>query len=247
MATSGQAFRGLQSVADSWGPRFESGQGYHNPEVIQMMRSISEQEIRALSKRFASAKPFPHVVIENFLDGNNVDKSRQAPAYGWDNHKRLLSELKRENFTKKDSDLFTFKQTNNLFYSKNPVVAAAVTMFSSKQFAGVVSSISGIRLKSGAVDVSGALYEKTDYLLCHDDKLEGRKIAYIAYLSDLKPIDGGSLRMFNIKAPLQPAKKITPRFNSFACFKVSGESLHDIEEAKSNKKRLTVGGWFNGD
>lgn len=211
-----------------------SGQGYHNPEVIQMMRSISEQEIRALSKRFAGAKPFPHVVIENFLSGSSC--------------KRLLSELKRENFTKKDSDLFTFKQTNNLFYSKNPVVAAAVTMFSSRQFSELISRISGIRLKSGAIDVSGALYEKTDCLLCHDDKLEGRKIAFILYLSEsFAAADGGALVFLSTKGkhPYKKAVAYPPLENSLMVFAVSKKSWHEVEEVIADKQRYTIGGWLH--
>ena len=86
-----------------------------------------------------------------------------------------------------------------------------------------------------------------DYLLFHDDVVEGRKIAYITYLSDLSEADGGALRLYNIKKPLRPIKKIYPRVNSFACFNVSEKSLHDVEEVKSKKQRLTIGGWFMGN
>ncbi len=212
------------------------------------MRGFSNQEITALSKRFISGKPFPHVVIENFLDKDNVDKSRQAPTRGWDNHKRLLLELKKESFAKKDSDLFTFKQTGNLFYSRNPIVAAAVTMFSSGQFAQLISLISGIRLKPGAVDVSGSLYEKTDYLLCHDDRLEGRKIAFILYLSEsFTAADGGALVFLTAKGR-HPDKKVfayPPLQNSLMIFAVSKKSWHEVEEVLADKKRYTIGGWLH--
>lgn len=38
----------------------------------------------------------------------------------------------------------------------------------------------------------------TDYLLCHDDQLENRKIAFILYLteSDWSNEDGGQLELF---------------------------------------------------
>lgn len=199
-----------------------------------MMRNFSKTELTTLSKRFRNAKPFPHVVIENFLDRNN--------------HNRLLSKLKLESFTKKDSDLFTFKQTSNLFYSKSPVVAEAVTMFSSRQFAEMAGLISGIRLKPGAVDVSGALYEKTDYLLCHDDRLEGRKIAFILYLSEsFSTADGGALVFLTSKGK-HPAKKVIaypPLQNSLMMFVVSKESWHEVEEVLSDKKRYTIGGWLH--
>ena len=198
------------------------------------MRGFSNQEITALSRRFISASPFQHVVLENFLDGSN--------------HKRLMLELKKESFAKKDSDLFTFKQTGNLFYSRNPVVAAAVTMFSSGQFAQLISSISGIRLKPGAVDVSGSLYEKTDYLLCHDDRLEGRKIAFILYLSEsFTAADGGALVFLTAKGR-HPDKKVfayPPLQNSLMIFAVSKKSWHEVEEVLADKKRYTIGGWLH--
>lgn len=199
-----------------------------------MMRNFSEAEIAELSKRFAAAKPFPHVVIENFLAGSN--------------HKALLSELKKEKFIKKDSDLFSFKQTNNLFYSKNPVVAAAVTMFSSEQFSRLIGEISGIKLKPGAIDVSGALYEKIDYLLCHDDRLEGRKIAFILYLSkSFTAADGGALVFLNSvsRHPTKKAIAYPPLQNSLMMFAVSRKSWHEVEEVLADKKRYTIGGWLH--
>ena len=43
-----------------------------------------------------------------------------------------------------------------------------------------------------------ARYDKTDYLLCHDDELEGRRIAFIMYLvPDWSEEDGGLLELFN--------------------------------------------------
>ncbi len=56
-----------------------------------MMREFSVPEISKLEKRFKAAQPFPHVVIENFMAGNDS--------------KQLLSALKSEKFSRKDTDL----------------------------------------------------------------------------------------------------------------------------------------------
>lgn len=199
-----------------------------------MMRQFSISEIGKLRQSFTAAKPFPHAVIENFLAGSNC--------------KRLLAELKKEEFHKKDTDLFSFKQTNNLFCSKNPVVTAAVTMFSSMQFAKLIGEISAVNLKAGAVDISGSLYEKTDYLLCHDDRLEGRKIAFILYLSEsFTAADGGAL-VFLSSNGKHPDKKIIaypPLQNSLMAFAVSEKSWHEVEEVLADKQRYTIGGWLH--
>ena len=45
----------------------------------------------------------------------------------------------------------------------------------------------------------GAKYCTTDYLLCHDDELEGRRVAFIMYLvpEDWEENDGGLLELFD--------------------------------------------------
>ena len=198
------------------------------------MRELLPQEISKLEKRFKAAQPFPHVVIENFMADNS--------------HKQLLSALKSEKFSRKDMDLFSFSQTGNLFHSKNQVVKGAVEAFSSPRFSSPISAISGIKLRAGAVDVSGALYEKTDYLLCHDDRLEGRKIAFILYLSkSFTQADGGALVFLSSKGN-HPGKKLIaypPLENSLMIFEVSRKSWHEVEEVWSDNKRYTIGGWLH--
>jgi Rps23 Pro-64 3,4-dihydroxylase Tpa1-like proline 4-hydroxylase len=44
-----------------------------------------------------------------------------------------------------------------------------------------------------------AEYKTTDHLLCHDDELEGRRIAFILYLSpQWSEEDGGTLDLFAV-------------------------------------------------
>ncbi len=44
-----------------------------------------------------------------------------------------------------------------------------------------------------------AEYKATDHLLCHDDELEGRRIAFILYLSpQWSEEDGGTLDLFSV-------------------------------------------------
>lgn len=44
-----------------------------------------------------------------------------------------------------------------------------------------------------------AEYRGTDHLLCHDDELEGRRVAFIIYLApDWSEVDGGSLDLFSV-------------------------------------------------
>ena len=81
---------------------------------------------------------------------------------------------------------------------------------------------------SDQVDVSGSIYNQTDYLLCHDDKLEGRKIAFIFYLVDSDwdcSQSGGSLNLFASDKHFQPVqspcKVISPAANMLVMFEVA--------------------------
>ena len=90
-----------------------------------------------------------------------------------------------------------------------------------------ICSVFDIQL-TDEVNVSGSIYNQTDYLLCHDDKLEGRKIAFIYYLVDEDWNgwkDGGNLRLFscfgeNFTPRQEPCKIISPSSNTFVMFEV---------------------------
>ena len=196
------------------------------------LRGLSITEARRLKKEFIEAKPFPNLSIKNFLK----------------DHKLLFEAIKKEQFYKKDSDLFSFSQTNNMFYSKNQAIQSAVKLFSSQTFSSLVNAVSGIKLKAGALDMFGSLYEKTGYLLCHDDRVEDRKIAFILYLSEtFVKKDGGALALYSNKGkhPYQKISSYSPIENSLFIFQVSNISWHEVEEVISNKKRYAIGGWLH--
>lgn len=180
-----------------------------------------------LRKQFSSNKPFPHLVLGNFFTKNisNVAKS-----------------LLKEKFYENNSDLFQFQQTDDCKNAKQPAVKEFHKFFGSKEFIQFISKITNTKLKS--IDMSGFIYDDTDYLLPHDDRLSGRKIAYILNLSkNFIASDGGALQFFKGK---EIVKSIPPTFNTFTIFKVSPKSLHQVQEVISSKKRVSFGGWFHG-
>ncbi|MEK6910913.1 MAG: 2OG-Fe(II) oxygenase family protein [Nanoarchaeota archaeon] len=183
---------------------------------------------------FAKNMPFPHLLIESFLGEKEAE--------------RLALALKKEEFEEKDSDLFSFKQTQDLHYSENKEIKEFVKMLESREFAERIEKISGIKVKKGAFDLAGSLYENTDYLLCHDDELEGRKIAYVYYLcEDFSEKDGGALALLEDDngKPGKSGKRYSPKWNSLMIFEVSKRSWHEVEEVIGKKKRYAIGGWLH--
>ncbi|CAL4121599.1 unnamed protein product, partial [Meganyctiphanes norvegica] len=144
--------------------------------------------------------------------------------------------------------LFQFKQTTDLKNASTPSLSA-LRNFLYGPFRKYLMNITGIELDN-TVDMGSSLYEQTDVLLCHDDELEGRRIAYILYLVppwDEK--DGGTLDVFHTDKNGQPAdiaKSFFPVWNSFAFFEVSPVSFHQVSEVLAKKKRLSINGWYHG-
>lgn len=196
-------------------------------------RYLDGKDAIKIKRRFANANPYPHLALDSFL-------SNQA-AYD------LANAVLKEKFERHDKDLFSFSSTKELISADSKLVKDFYRFFSSDEIFSIVSGLTG---ENGfkAIDMHAHLFRQGDYLLFHDDVVEGRAIAYIIYLSKgFKGKDGGRLQLYDIKNSSKPVKQIVPKFGSFVCFKVSKKSLHAVEEIRSKKERLTVGGWFYGD
>jgi len=184
---------------------------------------------------FTSSGPFPHIQIPEIFNQEPLEK--------------VIEALTKQEFIRKDSDLFQMAQTLDFEEIENPVLTEFNTLFKSPEFVGFMSYISNVALSSD-VDMLGNIYSDTDYLLCHDDKLSRRKIAYILYLTDLTETDGGSLNLFNtLKGkPNTIVKKMIPKYNTLTFFLVTPISFHEVEEIiNSEVFRVTISGWFNND
>ena len=181
-----------------------------------------------LRKQFATNKPFPHLVLGNFFARKIHNVAKQ---------------LLNEKFVEQNSDLFQFQQmTTDCSKATQPAVREFHKFFSSKEFIKFISEITGIKLKF--IDMSAFIYDDTDYLLPHDDRLSGRKIAYVVQVGDnFTKDDGGALQLFKNK---KIAKSIPPTFNTFTIFQVSSKSWHQVQEIMSDKKRISFAGWFHG-
>ncbi len=195
---------------------------------------LNTAQLQRLNEMFRHAEPFPHLVLSNFF---NED-------YLLD----IVELLGEEPFFQKDSDLFQFLQTEDLENLSHKILRDFKQFLSSQMFVELMQSLTGLELQTGKVDATGNLYSDTDYLLCHDDQLPGRKLAFIIYLSDLEEGQGGTLNLFDQKEgkPHQVVKKILPKFNTFTFFEVLPHSFHEVEEVIGENYRASITGWFYG-
>uniref|UniRef100_A0A1E1XA86 uS12 prolyl 3-hydroxylase n=1 Tax=Amblyomma aureolatum TaxID=187763 RepID=A0A1E1XA86_9ACAR len=181
-------------------------------------------------------EPFNVCVLHNLLaDADCVDS--------------LKNELFDIEFHAKNNDLYKFHQSDDLQNFDTPYIHAFRKCLEGT-LAPWLRDVTGVPL-DGTISLTCSKYSYTDVLLCHDDELEGRRIAFILYLTpSWTSTDGGSLDLFDIDINGQPrdiVHNIVPRFNSFAFFEVSPVSFHQVAEVLSEDKvRISVGGWFHG-
>ncbi|HLD12836.1 MAG TPA: 2OG-Fe(II) oxygenase family protein [Candidatus Nanoarchaeia archaeon] len=198
------------------------------------MKWLQDNLSKDAAQQYKVAKPFPHIVVKDFFLPERAINVRDA--------------LMRDSFTRKDTDLFSFAQSRDIDGTTNKVLQTFYDFFSSTEMLRLVESITSVKpLKSS--DMSGFLYEQGDYLLCHDDQLEGRKVAYIYNLSDnFVGTDGGALRLFSLQQghPMKVVKSVLPSFNTLTLFTVRPDSFHDVQEVLSKKQRWSLTGWFYG-
>ncbi len=207
-------------------------------ESISMIKSwvnpkyLEPAKQKQLKRSFLASKPFRHLELRDFF----IEKKAI----------QILKALGKEHFFPKESDLFQFNQTNNLAASERKSIQQLLELWSTDEFAEFMSNITGFNIKPLVIDSFASLYQKTDYLLCHDDEIEGRKIAWLLYLSALQKGDGGTLNLYTAKKnlPDKVVKKLVPQFNSFTFFEVSPVSFHAVEEMVKEKQRVAITGWF---
>lgn len=212
-----------------------------NPEKSKVLKEwitplyLDTTRLDLLSKKYAKADPYPHASFSSFLLEAKAQELKEA--------------LSKIEYTKKQSDLFSLSQTGDLQDSKDKTLKSFVKLLKARAFRSYIEQLTGEKLSS-KIDVHSMIYEDSDYLLCHDDRLEGRKIAFVFNLSkDFTKRSGGDFALLssdNKGRPSKIAKVIPPEWNTFTLFTVTDTSHHLVEEVLEDKKRLTIGGWLHG-
>ncbi len=181
--------------------------------------------------KYRSNKPFPHIMIKDFLKE--------------DFFRRLVDAMSEQVFEHKESDLFSFAQTKEITGDEHPVIKEFMNMINSDEFFSWIKKVTGKKVNKASF--FGGLYHDTDYLLCHDDRLEDRKVAFILYLTTITG-SGGELVLYDTKNnhPDRIIVSYPPLENSIVLFTVSKKSHHAVNEVIGDIYRVSIGGWFHG-
>ncbi|NXJ12702.1 OGFD1 hydroxylase, partial [Odontophorus gujanensis] len=183
--------------------------------------------------------PFRHGVLRGLL---------ASPAFA----AALSDELLCLGFRERRNDLLSLRQSEELGARPEPHVSALRQALSGALRVWL-EAVTHIELEP-SIDISCVKYESTDVLLCHDDELEGRRIAFILYLvPPWEKSDGGTLDLFSTDDHFQPQqiiKSLMPSWNTLVFFEVSPLTcclMFQVSEILSEEKcRLSVSGWFHG-
>lgn len=171
--------------------------------------------------------PFSHIIIRDFLDAETLDQVSES--------------LFNQQFSEKKADLFHFFQTNDL----KPVIPDFIQQLFEK-LAPFLEETFHVPLSRKTIDIQGSIYSDGHHLLCHDDQLDSRAVAFMLYLTDIDA--GGQLRLYaqkdNIPNP-NSYKDIAPQENTLVCFLVGEKSFHEVKEVIADQQRVTIGGWFH--
>ncbi|KAK1798247.1 hypothetical protein P4O66_006644 [Electrophorus voltai] len=181
-------------------------------------------------------EPFPHCKISNFIHNESFAEG-------------LKNELLQVNFNGKSNDLYKFQQSDDL-KTRNDHHISEMRSLIFVQFRSWLSEVLEVDFEP-TIDLSCAKYERTDVLLCHDDELEGRRVAFILYLVPTWDVcDGGTLDLYSTDEHYQPVsvvKSLLPCWNTLMFFEVSPVSFHQVSEVLAEGKcRLSISGWFHG-
>jgi Rps23 Pro-64 3,4-dihydroxylase Tpa1-like proline 4-hydroxylase len=261
-----------------------------HPKDLLKATLFDDNELEKLAQIYKNNTPYPHLVIEDFIDKEFLDK--------------IAEEIKTLEWKPKNNDLYLFHQSQlDLKATRSPLIKKLCQVLYCDEFVNILKKITKLPLftvkstiqepfKSNTEspplptdtaaftpdhpdfshkdysepDMFSAVYSDTCRLLCHDDELEGRRIAYIIYLTpEWKSEWGGHLDLFNHEKipskndfsylPTNIEKAYAPKYAQFAFFEVSERSFHQVREVfrtiegtegEGDGQRLSISGWYHG-
>ncbi len=207
------------------------------------------------SGAFVTSRIYPLAVLPNFLASEELVEALSQTV------------VNRLQLRRRESDLYAFYQTGDLCSLQSPddIVRIKEIITSEGLISLVEHIINGSSCLGGAddssytslsrtqIDLSSQVYDRGDFLLTHDDRLDSRRVAFVLYLVDSTwaEEDGGALEFFptdHNSLPFMPpsAQRFIPQRNALVFFKVTPDSHHRVAEVLAqDKRRISIAGWFH--
>tara|TARA_B100001123_G_C15302706_1_gene1021614 strand:- start:1418 stop:1993 length:576 start_codon:yes stop_codon:yes gene_type:complete len=179
-------------------------------------------------------KPFPHVIVREFLDTPTLDL--------------VIDALAGLEYDFKESDLFSYWASVELTDIDHPAINILRDDLGDESWRKKVAKAFNVKRLLN-IDMAAYVYGLGDFLLPHDDQVEGRIIAYSLHLTpEIKSEMGGALNLFKAdkSGKSELISSILPEYNSLIMFEVSNHSWHQVSEIMTDIQRLTVTGWYHG-
>ncbi|MBL0214460.1 MAG: 2OG-Fe(II) oxygenase [Myxococcales bacterium] len=198
------------------------------------MLPVAGWDIAELSRAWASASPFPHVVLDDVV----------AP----DTLSTLLQAVSQEPHWPNRGEIYDFMASGPTV--AHPTLQALHAELGSPPVLEAIRAISGRPVTSA--DLRSYVYVPGSYLLPHADSRAsiGRMVAFAYYLFT-EGCEGGELELYACEMAgdelisARSAHVVMPRANRMVLFDVTNASLHQVREVTAGN-RVSLTGWFLG-
>ena len=213
-----------------------------------VLRPLGDDQIKAKQSEYATATPYPHVVLSPAIDDATLKSARREAIH------ELRADYKETDLFKVyqvPHDLGTIERTAPHLADKAPSLLRVRDALYSESTRRLVERITGCGRIGDTVDCSANVYMRGGHLLCHDDVIGNRLVSFVLYLvdEDWSESDGGAFELFPVvdgEPSPTPCKEVQCRWNSLLLFKVEpGKSHHAVAEVLGDKPRLTISGWYH--
>jgi hypothetical protein len=206
---------------------------------FEAMGQAQRDDLRA---KFASAAPFPHLVIDGLFPADRLHAATQdfeaAPAATW---RRIQSGMQTKRATLPDSPLPASVQDYFNHVNSGPFIRFL------SDITGVANLIPDPALHGGGmheVGEGGAFEIHIDFEQ-HPRTFLNNRLVVITYLNDeWQPADGGDLELWDTK-PARCAASITPIFGRTVIMQQSRVSAHGHPRPiRAGRKRRSITAYF---
>lgn len=208
-----------------------------------------------LYQKFITADPFPHIVIDNFLDEALLEvverEIRDYPESVWYSKNTINNEP--------DSIVQSKKIALNDINKLGPQSASIINLFSSSKMLKFLEEVTGITDISNDPEMLGGGIHRTatggrlavhaDFNL-HPGTGKHRRINALLYLNrDWKPSYNGELELWS-KDMTNCVQKVAPIFNRLIIFKITDDAYHghpEVWNAPQDYYRLSFAFYYYTD